>query len=61
MTPTPVHCLHGDNDTVLSAETSRCLTAKGKEVGADIQCTDVKDGSNGSPSIDEIVIAKQTK
>ena len=57
---TPVYCFHGDKDTVLSVENSRRLFARGKEVGADIQYTEVKDGSHGfgtkgTPSIDEIV------
>lgn len=57
---TPVYCFHGDKDTVLSVENSRRLFAKGKEVGADIQYTEVKDGTHGygktcSPSIEEIV------
>jgi acetyl esterase/lipase len=57
---TPVYCFHGDNDTVLSVENARRLFAKGKAVGADIQYTEVKNGthgfgSQGSPSVDEIV------
>lgn len=57
---TPVLCFHGDKDTVLSVENSRRLFAKGKEVGADIEYIEVKDGnhgfsSNGTPSLDEIV------
>jgi acetyl esterase/lipase len=56
---TPVYCFHGDKDTTLSVENSRRLYAKGKEVGADIQYTEVKNGSHGfgrdcSPSVDEI-------
>lgn len=70
---TPVYCFHGDKDTTLSVENSRRLFARGKEVGADIQYTEVKGGGHGfsgdpSPSIDEIVakasdfvIAKLTK
>lgn len=70
---TPIYCFHGDRDNVLSVENSRRLFAKGKEVGADIQYTEVKDGThgfgtNGSPSVEEIVarasdfvIAKLTK
>lgn len=57
---TPVLCFHGDKDTVLSAENLRRLFAKGKEVGADIEYIELKDGnhgfsSNGTPSLDEIV------
>ncbi len=56
----PVLCFHGDKDTTLTVENSRRLYAKGKEVGADIQYVEVKNGShgfgsNGSPSVDEIV------
>lgn len=56
---TPVYCFHGDKDTTLSVENSRHLFAKGKEVGADIQYTEVKNGSHGfggdcTPSVDEI-------
>ena len=56
---TPIYCFHGDKDTTLSVENSRRLFAKGKEVGADIQYTEVKDGSHGfgtncTPSVDEI-------
>lgn len=56
---TPVYCFHGDKDTTLSVENSRRLFAKGKEVGADIQFTEVKNGSHGfggecTPSVDEI-------
>ena len=56
----PVYCFHGDKDNVLPVENSRRLFAKGKEVGADIQFTEVKDGTHGfgtncSPGIDEIV------
>lgn len=56
---TPVYCFHGDKDTTLSVENSRRLYAKGKEVGADIQYTEVKNGRHGfgtecTPSIDEI-------
>lgn len=70
---TPVLCFHGDKDTVLSVENARRLFAKGKEVGADIQYIEVKDGnhgfsSQGTPTIEEIVakasdfvIAKLTK
>jgi dipeptidyl aminopeptidase/acylaminoacyl peptidase len=55
-----VLCFHGDKDTVLSVENARRLFAKGKEVGADIQYIEVKDGnhgfsSQGTPTIDEIV------
>lgn len=70
---TPVYCFHGDKDTTLSVENSRRLFAKGKEIGADIQYTEVKGGGHGfsgdpSPTIEEIVakasdfvIAKLTK
>ncbi|MCX7009511.1 MAG: alpha/beta hydrolase [Kiritimatiellaeota bacterium] len=56
----PVLCFHGDKDTTLSVENSRRLFAKGKEVGANIQYVEVKNGTHGfgsncSPSIDEIV------
>lgn len=56
---TPVYLFHGDKDTTLVVENSRRLFAKGKEVGADIQYTEVKDGTHGygrdcSPSVDEI-------
>jgi acetyl esterase/lipase len=56
---TPVYCFHGDKDTVLSVRNSRLLYEKGKAVGADIQYTEVKNGTHGfggecSPSIDEI-------
>ena len=56
---TPVYCFHGDKDTTLPVENSRRLYAKGKEVGADIQYTEVKNGRHGfgtecTPSIDEI-------
>ena len=56
---TPIYCFHGDKDTTLSVENSRRLFAKGKAVGADIQYTEVKDGTHGfgtncSPSVDEI-------
>ena len=57
---TPVLCFHGDKDTVLSVENSRRLFAKGKEVGAHIQYTEVQGGTHGygtdsSPNIDQIV------
>jgi acetyl esterase/lipase len=56
---TPIYCFHGDKDTTLSVENSRRLYAKGKEVGADIQYTEVKNGSHGfgtdcTPTVDEI-------
>lgn len=56
---TPVYCFHGDKDTTLSVENSRRLYAKGKEAGADIQYTEVKNGSHGfggecTPSVEEI-------
>ena len=56
---TPVWCFHGDKDTTLSVENSRRLYAKGKEAGADIQYTEVKNGTHGfgkdcSPSVEEI-------
>ncbi|MCX7006198.1 MAG: alpha/beta hydrolase [Kiritimatiellaeota bacterium] len=56
---TPVYCFHGDKDTTLSVENARRLYAKGKAVGADIQYTEVKNGSHGfgtdcTPSVDEI-------
>lgn len=56
---TPVWCFHGDKDTVLSVENSRRLYNKGKELGADIQYTEVKNGTHGfgkdcTPSVDEI-------
>jgi dipeptidyl aminopeptidase/acylaminoacyl peptidase len=56
---TPVYCFHGDKDTTLSVENSRRLFAKGKEVGADIQYTEVKNGGHGfsgdcTPSVEEI-------
>ena len=56
---TPVYCFHGDKDTTLPVENSRRLYAKGKEVDADIQFTEVKNGKHGfgtdcTPSIDEI-------
>ncbi|MES2598601.1 MAG: hypothetical protein V4662_24920 [Verrucomicrobiota bacterium] len=43
----------------MSVENSRRLFAKGKEVGADIQYTEVKGGDHGygrecTPSVDEI-------
>ena len=44
---TPVYLFHGDKDTTLSVENSRRLFAKGKEVGADIQYTEVKNGGHG--------------
>jgi acetyl esterase/lipase len=58
-TSTPVYCFHGDKDTTLPVENSRRLFARGKEVGADIQYTEVKNGRHGfgtecQPSIDEI-------
>ncbi|MEY4483880.1 MAG: hypothetical protein RL693_1332 [Verrucomicrobiota bacterium] len=58
-TSTPVYCFHGDKDTVLPMENSRRLFAKGIEVGADIQYTEVKNGVHGFgadcvPSVDEI-------
>ncbi|MBI5685856.1 MAG: alpha/beta hydrolase [Verrucomicrobia bacterium] len=57
---TPVYCFHGDKDTVLPVENARRLFAKGKAVGADIQYTEVKNGTHGfgggsTPSVDEIV------
>ena len=56
---TPVYCFHGDKDTTLSVENSRRLFARGKEVGADIQYTEVKNGTHGygpecTPSVEEI-------
>lgn len=56
---TPVYLFHGDKDTTLTVENSRRLFAKGKEVGADIQYTEVKNGSHGygtdcMPTVDEI-------
>lgn len=56
---TPVYCFHGDKDTTLSVENARRLYAKGQAVGADIQYTEVKNGSHGfgaegTPSADEI-------
>lgn len=56
---TPVYCFHGDKDKTLPVENSRRLFAKGKAVGADIQYTEVVNGSHGfgtecTPSIDEI-------
>lgn len=56
---TPIYCFHGDKDTTLSVENARRLYAKGKAVGADIQYTEVKNGSHGfgrecTPTIDEI-------
>ncbi len=56
---TPVWCFHGDKDTTLSVENSRRLFAKGKEAVADIQYTEVKNGTHGfgkdcTPSVDEI-------
>ncbi|GEP41385.1 alpha/beta hydrolase [Brevifollis gellanilyticus] len=56
---TPVYLFHGDADNVLSVENSRRLFAKGKEVGADIQYTEVKGGDHGygrecTPSVEEI-------
>lgn len=56
---TPVYCFHGDKDTTLSVENSRRLYAKGKAVGADIQYTEVKNGSHGfgrdcTPTVDKI-------
>ena len=56
---TPIFCFHGDKDTVLSVENSRKLFAQGKEVGAEIQYVEVKEGTHGfglscSPSIEEI-------
>ena len=56
---TPVYLFHGDKDTTLSVENSRRLYAKGKEVGADIQYTEVKNAPHGfgtecTPSIAEI-------
>lgn len=56
---TPIYCFHGDQDTTLPVENSRRLFARGKEVGADIQYTEVKNGSHGfgpdcSPSVEEI-------
>lgn len=56
---TPIYCFHGDKDTTLSVENARRLFAKGKEVGADIQYTEVKNGSHGfggecTPSVAEI-------
>jgi acetyl esterase/lipase len=57
---TPVYCFHGDKDTTLPVENARRLYARGKEVGADIQYTEVKGGGHGfsgdcTPSIEEIV------
>jgi acetyl esterase/lipase len=57
----PVYCFHGDKDTTLTVENSRRLFAKGKAVGADIQYTEVKNGTHGfgqecTPSIEEIVV-----
>jgi acetyl esterase/lipase len=56
---TPVYCFHGDKDTTLSVENSRRLFARGKEVGADIQYTEVKNGTHGygtdcTPPVEEI-------
>jgi acetyl esterase/lipase len=56
----PVLCFHGDKDTTLTVENSRRLFARGKEVGANIEYVEVKNGTHGfgqncSPSIDEIV------
>lgn len=56
---TPVYVFHGDKDTTLSVENARRLFAKGKEVGADIQYTEVKNGGHGfsgecTPTIEEI-------
>ncbi len=56
---TPVYCFHGDKDTTLPVENSRRLFAKGKEIGADIQYTEVKNGTHGfgsdcTPSVEEI-------
>lgn len=55
----PVYLFHGDKDTTLSVENSRRLFAKGREVGADIQYMEVKDGTHGygrdcTPSVEEI-------
>jgi acetyl esterase/lipase len=57
---TPVYCFHGDKDTILPVENARRLYARGKEVGADIQYTEVKGGGHGfsgdcMPTIEEIV------
>jgi acetyl esterase/lipase len=56
---TPIYCFHGDHDETLPVENSRHLFAKGKEAGADIQYTEVKNGRHGfgsdcSPTVDEI-------
>jgi acetyl esterase/lipase len=56
---TPVYCFHGDKDTTLPVENARRLYAKGKAVGADIQYTEVANGTHGfgtecTPTIDEI-------
>jgi acetyl esterase/lipase len=56
---TPVYLFHGDQDTTLPVENSRRLFAKGKEVGAEIQYTEVKNGSHGfgrdcTPTVEEI-------
>lgn len=56
---TPIYCFHGDKDATLPVENARRLFAKGKAVGADIQYTEVKNGSHGfgtdcTPSVDEI-------
>jgi acetyl esterase/lipase len=58
-TSTPIYCFHGDKDTTLPVENARRLFAKGKEVGADIQYTEVKNGRHGfgtdcQPEVDEI-------
>ena len=70
---TPIYCFHGDKDTTLSVENARRLFARGREVGADIQYTEVKNGGHGfsgdcTPSVEEIcdkaaefVIARLTK
>jgi acetyl esterase/lipase len=58
-TSTPVYLFHGDADTTLDIEHSRRLFQKGKEVGADIQFTEVKGGVHSfgtqcTPSIAQI-------
>jgi acetyl esterase/lipase len=56
---TPVYCFHGDQDKTLPVENSRRLYAKGQEVGADIQYTEVKNAGHGfsgdcTPTVEEI-------
>ena len=56
---TPVYLCHGNKDTSVDIEHSRRLFQKGKALGADIQCMEIKGGVHGfgkecTPSIPQI-------